>query len=251
MNELSCENQALYNSRLIDTYVKYANSRYPNIPVSTLLSYANIKPYELADQGHWLSQEQVDRFYEKLVQLSGNENIAREAGRYAASPDAMGVIRQHSLGLVGPANAFKLIGRTAPNLTKSSVYESQEIAPNKVKLTVTPKTGVQEQPFQCQNRIGFWEALVQMLGNNMPEIEHPECLFRGDKRCTYIISWERPLSATLKRARLFLAAASISALGFAAWHNPDFTLKILSPAVAFAFTLLCFCIERSEKGDPW
>ncbi|MCD4688517.1 MAG: HD domain-containing protein [Desulfuromonadaceae bacterium] len=243
------ENTPLYNSRLIDTYVKYIETAYPLVSVSEILAYSNIKSYELADQGHWLTQTQVDRFYEKLVQLTGSEKIAREAGRYAASPDAMGIVRQHSLGLVGPANAFKLIGRTAPNLTKSAIYESQAIAPNKVRVEVTPRPGVNEQPFQCENRIGFWEALVMMLGNNMPTVEHPECIFKGDPKCTYIISWERPLSSTLKTLRLCLAAASAAALGFASFQAPDIALKLLAPSTLFGLTSLSFFIERREKNE--
>jgi len=243
------DNVPLYNSRLIDTYVKYIETEYPQISVSEVLSYSNIKSYELADQGHWLTQKQVDRFYEKLVQLTGNEKIAREAGRYAASPDAMGIVRQHSLGLVGPANAFKLIGRTAPNLTKSAIYESQAIAPNKVRVSVTPRPGIKEQPFQCENRIGFWEALVMMLGNNMPKVEHPECIFKGNPKCTYIISWERPLSSTLKTIRLYLAASSVAALGFASFQAPDIALRLLAPSVLFAFTSLSFFIEKTEKNE--
>ncbi len=243
------KNTPLYNSRLIDTYVKYIKTAYPLVSVSEILAYSNIKSYELADQGHWLTQTQVDRFYEKLVQLTGNEKIARAAGRYAASPDAMGIVRQHSLGLVGPANAFKLIGRTAPNLTKSAIYESQAIAPNKVRVEVTPRPGVNEQPFQCENRIGFWEALVMMLGNNMPTVKHPECIFKGDPKCTYIISWERPLSSTLKTLRLCLAASSAAALGFASFQAPDIALKLLAPSTLFGLISLSFFIERSEKNE--
>ncbi len=66
------------------------------------LDYAGMKPYEVADQGHWFTQIQVDLFYERLVKVTGNVNIAREAGHYATSPDAIGVMRQYLLGMVGP-----------------------------------------------------------------------------------------------------------------------------------------------------
>ena len=79
-----------------------------------------MKPYEVADQGHWFTQEQVDRFYVRLVNVTKNENIAREAGRYAASPDAIGVMRQYVLGMVSPATVYELIGKTTANFTRSS-----------------------------------------------------------------------------------------------------------------------------------
>ena len=72
--------QRPYNSRIIDIYMKLIKKRYSHVDVDELLRHADMEPYQIADQGHWFSQEQVDTFYEKLVELSGNPFIAREAG---------------------------------------------------------------------------------------------------------------------------------------------------------------------------
>ncbi len=66
----------LYNSRGINVYVKLLNQRYPHVNIREVLNYAKMAPYEVADQAHWFTQKQINRFYEKCVQLSGNENIA-------------------------------------------------------------------------------------------------------------------------------------------------------------------------------
>ena len=161
-------NKPLYNSRIIDTYIKLVKNRYSYINVSDLLSSAGMQTYEVADQGHWFSQEQIDCFYEKLVRVTGNENIAREAGRYAASPEALGVMRQYALCLIGPANTFELINKATANFTRSSNYESIKISSHKVEIVVTPREGVEEKPFQCENRIGFFEAIVLMFDFGLP-----------------------------------------------------------------------------------
>jgi hypothetical protein len=45
------ENTALlYNSRIIDTYIKLIKSKYNYVNVAELLNYAEMKPYEVADQ---------------------------------------------------------------------------------------------------------------------------------------------------------------------------------------------------------
>lgn len=180
----------LYNSRVIDTYMKLIWNRYSYVNVGELLNYAGMKPYEIADQGHWFTQEQVNRFYDKLVTMTKNGNIAREAGRYAASPDAIGVMRQYILGMVTPATVYELIGKASANFTRSSNYESKRLSPSRIELTVTPYEGITEQPFQCENRLGFFDAIVNIYQNKFPRIEHPECLFSGGKVCRYIISWE-------------------------------------------------------------
>lgn len=181
----------LYNSRLINTYLKLIRSRYPYVNINELLAAAQIEPYEVADQGHWFTQEQVDVFYEKLVQLSGMENIAREAGQYSASPDAIGAMRQYLLSMFGPSNVFELVNQASTNFTRSSIYRSRKLASNKVEITVTPYPGITERKFQCENRIGIFEAILCMFNYDIPTVEHPECLFNGDDCCRYVITWKK------------------------------------------------------------
>jgi HD-GYP domain-containing protein (c-di-GMP phosphodiesterase class II)/Tfp pilus assembly protein PilZ len=189
----------LYNSRIIDTYIKLIKSRYSFVDINVLLHSAGMKPYEVADQSHWFTQEQVDRFYASTVKMTGNEHIAREAGRYAASPDAIGVMRQYVLGFVGPANAFEIISKVTSNFTRSSRFESRKISANSVEIIVTPIEGVTERPFQCENRIGFLEAVVMVYGHKPPRIEHTQCIFHGADSCSYIITWESSRSLLYKK----------------------------------------------------
>jgi hypothetical protein len=76
-----------------------------------------------------------------------------------ASPDAIGIMRQYVLGLVDPSTAYELIGKTTEKFVKSASYKSKKISPHKIEITVTPHKGVEEEPFQCENRIGFLEAI--------------------------------------------------------------------------------------------
>jgi len=147
--------QPLYNSRIIDTYIKLIKRKYSYVNISELLQHARMEPYEVADQGHWFDQEQIDLFYERLVKLTGNENIAREAGRYAASPEAIGVMRQYVLGLVSPAKVYELIGITTRNFTRSSVYESKKLASNKIEIIVTPDGGGPREAFPVREQDRF------------------------------------------------------------------------------------------------
>lgn len=191
----------LYNSRIIDTYLKLLKERYPAVSVPEILEYAGMKKYETADQGHWFNQAQIDLFHEKCVQLTGNANIAREAGRYAASPGTLGVMRQYSLSLAGPLKAFSLIESATRKLTLSSQYQFRKITNNKVEIAVRVFSGVKEKPFQCQNRIGFFEAILALFHVGNPRVEHPECMFRGDELCRYLISWRHSRATKLKRLR--------------------------------------------------
>ena len=238
-----------YNSRIIDTYIKFIKKNYSHFNIKEILAYANMKPYEVADQEHWFNQNQINLFYEKVVQLTNGKSIAREAGRYAASPDSTGVMRQYMLGMVRPAKVFELISRTAKNFTRSSVFESRKIDSNKFEITVTYNEGVSEMPFQCENRIGYLEMIVMLFSNKLPKIEHSECIFRGGKVCRYIVSWEKSLSIVWKRLRnisLLISVAAITVLLSIGQFSAFYILLPLSIIVFLSLTLLA---ERLEKHE--
>lgn len=243
------DTRPLYNSRIVDNYIRLIQKKYNYIDVNELLRFSGMQPYEVADQGHWFSQKQIDRFHKKLSQLTKNENIAREAGRFAASPEASGVMRQWILGLVGPATAYEMIGKGSANFTRSAHFTSRKLASNKVEIIVTPRAGADEKPFQCENRIGYLEAVAITFGSKLSKLEHPECVFKDGACCRYNITWEKSLFDSLKKARNFTALLLAASCLLLAVEYPIFTLTTIVPAAAailFLITLLAGNIEKRE-----
>src|SRR5208337_2929949 len=157
-NIASDEGPPLYNSNIIVIFLKLIKTRYSYVNVTELLACAGMEPYQVEDDGHWFTQSQVDRFYERLVRMTGNPGIAREAGRYNASPEGIGLMARYVFGFAGPAKVFETIGKFAGNLTRSTRYESKRIGATAIEITVSPGEGVTERPYQCENRIGYFEA---------------------------------------------------------------------------------------------
>jgi len=249
----------LYNSRIINSFILLIKHKYSYVHIGELLEYAGMKEYEVADQAHWFRQEQVDRFYEKLVQMTGNQKIAREAGRYAASPDVLGAMRQYILGLVDAASTFEIISKTTANFTRSSRYESRRTSSNSVEIVVTPVRPGIEKPYQCENRIGFFEAIVLIFNHkitdlqyfpeiqHLPTIQHPECVFRGDPACRYLVSWDKTVFLFLKKARnlvfLLLLAGNLALTAAGKWA----LLPVSLLASLCGLLLLAVAAGSSEK----
>ncbi len=248
MESLNTDNRPLYAARALNVYIKLLRSKYSYVNINELLSYARVEPHQLEDEGHWFTQEQIDLFYEKIVQLTGNKNIAREAGRYAASPDALGLIRHYILGLIGPAQAYPLINKYAHHFVRSSVYESKKIGSNAVEITVTPNEGVNEKPYQCENRMGYWEAIALIFNYKLPKIEHPECMFEGGRVCRYVVTWQEAHSQFWKKIRnisgilLFLLSLVIF------FVSPQFLTTLLPASfiVVLILTMISSNLERKE-----
>lgn len=169
----------LYNSLVLDTYVRLIEAKYPDILIEDLMEYAGIENYEIGDATVWFTQTQVNRFHEKLDMITDDIKIAREAGRFAADPKCMGELRGLILSLGGICNAFRFMGRYAQRLNRSSEYTTRKISKNQMEVTVTPFKGITEQKFQCENRQGNFRGIADAFTHKEITISHPECLFEG------------------------------------------------------------------------
>jgi hypothetical protein len=170
----------LYNSRIIGTFVDYMKKHYPDLDIDSVLSYAGITNYELEDQGHWFSQRQIDRFHKILSEKTGKSDISREVGRYAALSKASGAIKQYTLGLMSPTSAYLLIEKLYSAMSRGATVKAKKLGSNRVEIISTPKPGVNEKPYQCENRIGTFEAVAKLFTKRFATIEHPSCFHKGD-----------------------------------------------------------------------
>jgi PAS domain S-box-containing protein len=228
----------LYSSRLIKTFVEYLGEYYPDTDIDFILNYAGMASYEVEDEGHWFTQGQVDAFYDILLQRTGSTDIARDVGRYAASSRASGAIRQYALGFVTPALAYSMLEKFASNLTRATTFKTRRLSSNKVEVTVTPKPGVKEKPYQCANRLGLLECVAKVFTNKFPKVEHPDCLHRGADVGRYIISWERSYYLTWRILRnyllvfsSFIAVLLFFPLPFISWLMFSFTCAVCNIVV--------------------
>ncbi len=242
--------EPLYSSRIINNYIKLIKNQYSYINVEELLNYAGMELYQVEDEGHWFTQNQINKFQERLKEVTGNQNIAREAGRFAAIPGTIGIMRYHLLGMIGPDYAYELIGNYASKFTKSTDFKSKKLGPNKVEITVTPKSGVKEGVYQCENRFGFWEAITTAFNYELPEIDHPECVFKGGKTCRYIVSWKQSPTILWGKIRNFTGVALFCFFVISLAFSPSWHISIavfsISLSIFLAITLYVNLLNNKE-----
>jgi len=223
------DQRPLYNSRTVDTFFQLLRKRYPQVDGNAVLRYAGMEPYQIADPGHWFTQDQINRMHERLVTLTGNSAIAREAGRFSASAESFGSHKQYILTLLSPARAFAVIGKASAHFTRTSDFVSRKLGSCSVEVTVTFREGVKEEPYQCENRSGILEAVPAMYNYRVKSIEHPECIFHGGKVCRYLITWEENAAGRVKSARNLVAGLLGLLTGVTALSAPQ-ALPILVPS---------------------
>ena len=238
-----------YSSRIIDAYVKLIQIQYPTVDLSDLYRYSKMEEYQIADQSHWFSQEQVDLFYERAVQLTGNKTLAREAGQFFSKFQEGNLLKKYLLSLLGPSIAFEQVEYVSRSFTNYTEYKVKKLSRNSVEITVFNLGDVEEKPYQCENRIGMLEALPMLFNPKLPRIEHPECCFKGGRNCRYIVTWEDSKAAKARRVESF-AVPSIGLLNIiSGFMYPEITLNYIFPASAFASLLFYALVKRRQVKE--
>jgi HD-GYP domain-containing protein (c-di-GMP phosphodiesterase class II) len=231
------QHKELYNSFLIDPYLRLIAKRYPLVDINEILSYAEIMPWEAADESHWLSQEHINKFVKRAVELTGNPDLAREAGQYVFDMESKAFMRSYALSFINPHMMFSKVGEITRQLVRSSTYTSRKLNDSSVEIIVTPQYGCKEEPFQCENRMGLWEATIKAFHYDIIRIDHPECMFKGGVHCRYVVKWSIPTTTFMNRwknySTIFLSLINLLVV----FTNPEMLLGTVPSSICLYLLL--------------
>ncbi len=239
----------LYNSRITKTYLEYLLEHYPHLDIDRILKESGMEHYEVEDPAHWFNQQQVDAFHDILVKETENPNISREAGHYGAISKGLGPIKQYALGLINPSAMFMLVEKMSVLMSRGAVVKSKKVGRNRVEVVSIPTPEAVEKPYQCENRIGYFEAMVHLFMDCGVSIQHPTCIHQGDVECRYVIEWRPSFSYFLNKIRNYGVLIGLPVLLFSFFHLESRTWGhisvgyLISLFVATTYTLF---VENKE-----
>jgi PAS domain S-box-containing protein len=243
------DNSQLYNSRIFSVFLKYIQSHYPEVDVDEVLQYAGMPRYEVDDQAHWFTQEQADRFHDIVMTKTQNPNIARDAGRYSVTSGALAAGQQYGLAFLGLSFVYQMLGKLYTIMSRGAELKVKKIDPNKVEVISTPTPGVQEKPYQCENRIGTFESLAKLFTDKLATVEHPSCFHKGSNACRYIITWQKTPSLIWKTIRNYsLIFSLIAGIGLSPFIETVhvFAILFLGMSLFFLAAIYSAYLEKKE-----
>ena len=244
---MDTEEKNIYNSRIIQVYLQYIAKVYPGVDIDAILRFADMTQYEVQDQAHWFTQDQVDRFQEAAVLQTNNLDIAREAGRFSVSSAALGVAKQYTLGLISISSIFHLMEKLYPILSRGATAQARKLGRNSVEIISRPKPGVREKLYQCENRIGTFESLPELFGGKSAKIDHTTCFHRGDEYCRYVVSWEDTRAIGWKRARNIVFVFGGIACGILFFFLPLMNWILATVIWGYLFIILANLGSQAEN----
>ena len=199
----------LYNSRVVKNYLEYLERQHPDVSLERLLAACGIDRAKVEDPGHWLTQEEINRFHAALDDAVKEPHLAREAGRFAQEAHASGMLKRYALGFMTPMMAYRSLNRLASEWTRGHRFDVRPLSDRRIRVSVTTRDGVVDQPFQCANRIGKLEAIAKLFTGDFAQVEHSVCLHREGERCDYVVSWEPLASTRWKQVLRFGSLAAV------------------------------------------
>jgi PAS domain S-box-containing protein len=243
------DDSKLYNSRIAKNYLDYLSKFHPDVSIDSILNYAGMTHYEVEDPAHWFNQKQIDDLHEILVQATGELNISRAAGRYTASGGGFGAAKQYVLGLMSPVAGYLLTEKYYPIFVRGTVVKARKVGPVTVEIVSRPNPGIDEKPYQCENRTGTFEAIAKLFTDKFATVQHPECFHKGDRHCRYVITWEKTPALVWKRMRnyILLLTGLFSLILF--WFMPPSVWGLVVLALALVSAGVACYAEHLEKKE--
>jgi len=230
----------LYNSGIIGNYINYLESHHVDLDTGDLLHRSGLTRFDINDEGHFLNQEQINRFHHCLDEVLKDPKISYKVGQHALYMKSTGTIKRYGLQFLTPGAMYRAVDRLYPKWSRGHVCKTTLTGKGRVDVVVSVRPGVREERFQCENRQGIFEAIGNILTSQPAQVNHPTCMHRGDDACRYLISWREKTSAVWKRMGAYAGIVAVAIAAGTPFFMParPWTMLILAMGVVCLSVLL-------------
>ena len=156
---------------------------------------------------------------------------------------------------MSPTAIYLLMEKVHALFSRGADISARKIGSNQVEIVAIPKAGVNEQPYQCQNRTGMFESIARLFTDNYARIDHSSCVHQGGDRCRYLITWVNAPKIHWKLMRNYALLLSIVILAGLIFSLP-FEVKSV-PFLAFRVGITqsnmstpCITASTTSSGVP-
>ena len=223
-----------FHARIFRLYIGYLQDKlfWDDKRVNDLLARLDTSSERLSSDSTWYNLDFADRFYNLMMEETGDPKIAFHAGVYIKKNAFSAIIYYLMRGLVSVGRLYQLVSKFTPYFTKAATMNVIEIHEDSAVIESVPNEGYQERAYMCENRRGILTGLPQVFDLPLATIEETECLHEGGRKCLYSLKWKER-----SHRRWILAVATVTVLtALATWNFLNSVLAALS-------TLCCLLIS--------
>lgn len=226
--------EKIYSNRIWIPFIQFLEKRFGVAKTDQILAAAGADRMSLSDPNGFQTLDFGKRLVETAESQTGETDIAYKSGREFA--DSLGTFGGLVVGATSPELCMRLLGMSESRIARKTVTRTEAVGRNQYRVRVSFKDGFHEIHSACRNRIGIYESLPRIFGLPFGKVEHPQCAFRGEGACEYLVTFPEHGFIHLKKVGLILFAAflalGILSLSWKAQPAGSFALGSLFAAMA-------------------
>ena len=239
----------LYNSGILGNYINYIQAQNLDVDIDALLNCAGITRFDLNDEGHFFTQEQINAFHQCLNNNLSDPDIAYKVGQHALYMKSTGTVMQYGMQFITPQTMYKALDRIYSKWSRGHLCQTTIVGKSQAEVVIQVREGVEEERFQCRNRQGILETIAKVQTGQPAQVHHPQCMHQGDDICRYLIAWKEKPSTILKRkgvlAGLLALVFALVTVAFMPTHSWGL-LVLLMTLLCMAIFLVGSWLEKKE-----
>ncbi|MBN1609226.1 MAG: response regulator [Polyangiaceae bacterium] len=231
------------NTRAFRSGVLYVKRTVGQAALENLCAEIGLSYEYVADENNWVSMAWLNRFYEKMVQVTGNPKAPYESGLLAADPEAWGAIYFLFRAVGSPGLAYRVAAETVADFNKNARVEYTAIGRSEAILKWY---AADEHRYVCDNRRGQMVATPLFWDLPPAEVVEEECCARGGACCHYRITWIKRSTTVPALAVAMAAALGAWAISGALGADPRWLLAALCALGGFLATRV-WALQRDAR----
>lgn len=238
-----------YNVNIFRIYVAYLRHRlsWTGDQVNELFKEIGSEPSVLIYEDNWFDQTFADKFYQQVVNITGDQDIAYKVGQFSIDDTAKGVVGRVVTSLLTPEVAYKNIEKIASRYSTAASVKAVKVVKNYAIIRSSVAPNCEEKKYQCQNRVGMLQSVPTLFNLPSAIVSHDTCIHKGDDYCEYEVKWIEPSSKyiILLTALMFLACISATLL-----FGVDFILSLIISigVTSGTYSILHYRSDRQLKS---
>ncbi len=144
------------------------------------------------DANAWFSLEFAEALMQALVVRAGDPFVIDRGIKLSLSPRYLGILYPLFRSFGTPAFLYRQLTRLTPRLNKVCAWTAEFSEPQKARITVRRLQGAPAETTDAFCRVRSVSLAEGATLFDLPpaEVNHPQCMRRGDDACVYDIQWK-------------------------------------------------------------
>lgn len=141
----------------------------------------------LRDPEQWMSLGLTEQLLDAFIEESDDPHFVEEAFALVRTGRVMWLIRPLLQWFGSPRAAYEQMAAAIPRVNRAGSLQIESLSDQHVVLDYASDLETHVQ--LCRGRVRQFVQVPSLFGATKVELDHPQCLHRGDPRCRYEIRW--------------------------------------------------------------